>query len=192
MQLFLENGFQSHPSGKIHSLILAPLSQNVYSLYSLHRIHRFISESEFQLLLPHHRSELTEIDKLISDLVTYVKALPERTCESAIVPSISHISTETTENTPFSSSTGTRNLLFQSPPSVITMARSAVDGFTPTDQETYIFNAVVRAINDELVPFWSELTNKSITFKLHDLCVDDVYREAFQLYLHHVARIAIK
>lgn len=156
-------------------------------------IYRYMAESEFQLLLPYHRSESIEIDGLVKDLVTYVQALPNRHDDDGnfVCASISSAHLNLVSNRNISCIGGMKSSLFQSPPSAVTIARSAVDGFTPDDQSNYIFDSVVRVIHEELVPFWSKLTGKSVTFKLHDLCVDDVCREAFQLYLNPLAKNAI-
>ena len=83
-----------------------------------------------QLLIPHHRSSDSEIQVMLSDMRTYLIHLFHSPNE----------------------------VNYHSPPSVITIARSAVDEFTPSDQVDALQAAVLHMIETDLIPLWSHST----------------------------------
>ena len=83
-----------------------------------------------QLLIPHHRSSESETQAMLSDMRAYLIHL-------------------------FHSPTAG---YYHSPPSVITIARSAVDQFTPSDQVDALLAAVLNMIETDLIPLWSHST----------------------------------
>ena len=80
-----------------------------------------------QLLIPHHRSSESDIQGMLSDMRSY----------------LIHLFHSPTEG------------YYHSPPSVITIARSAADQFTPSDQVDALQAAVLHMIETDLVPIWS-------------------------------------
>jgi hypothetical protein len=156
-------------SNRRHDMML--LVDDIFDIISV-ETKQEISQSNLQLLLPNYRSSFDEIDRNIHHMYTILTDLI-----------FDNVRDDNNHNNRIQIC---KNRL----PTVITIARSSLDGFTPSDQVDFIQTKLFIML-DRLLSAWYEKNqrNEMIKPKIvhYDLC-EDAQNKSYSIFLHPKAQ----